>query len=465
MRIWIAAALLIAADAADAQTPPSNTPTTQPPQQPVQDQAQGSAAAPLPPPTPPDLSLDDAATVIARAEGSPVQAVNFDQAIGLAMEHSSDARIAADEVIRADALLREARSAIMPLLGVQAQYQQLEGDRFSHGFETSAAESFIGELTLTMPVLDFRKRADVQRARDNLEVEKATAATTRRTVAIDTGRAYLQVFTAERLIEVAELARQTAKAHVDFATNRTRGGIGTELDIVRAQSELATDEQDLELARTSLVQAEEALGVLTGQNVPLGSTSEPLFPDSPDVRAVASRADVVGGQRRLSSAKWSRDAQWAEYAPTLSINGVGFYDTPQIDPTPAWGFQILAVLALPLYDGGFRGGLAQERDAVLAEAREQLAQLDRTASSEVRAAEDQVKHSRDARDAAHRSADFANKALQLANIAYQGGTGTSLDVIDAERTARDAAAQAVIADDGLRQAQFALLAATGHFPN
>jgi outer membrane protein TolC len=423
------------------------------------------ADAPLPPPTPPELTPDDAATVIARAEASPVHAVTFDQAVALALEHSADARIAADEVIRADALLQESASTLRPLIGVQAQYQQLEGDRFSHGFETSAGESFIGELTIAMPLLDFRKRADVQRARDTLEVERAAAATTRRSVAIDTGRAYLSVFAAERLIEVADLARQTAKAHVDFATSRTQGGIGTELDIVRAQSELATDEQNLALARTALVQAEEALGVLTGQNAPLGSTTEPRFPDSPDVRAVASRADVVGGQRRLSSAKWSRDAQWAEYAPTLSLDGAGFYDTPQIDPTPAWGFQILAVLALPLYDGGYRGGLAQERDAVLAEAREQLAQLERNASSEVRADEDSVKHAREARDAAHRSAEFATRALQLANIAYQGGTGTSLDVIDAERTARDAATQAVIADDGLRQAQFALLAATGHFPS
>jgi len=315
-----------------------------------------------------------------------------------------------------------------------------------------------------MPLLDFRKRADTQRARDNLEVERATAATTRRTVAIATGRAYLSVFAAERIIEVAELARATAQAHVDYATSRTRGGIGTELDIVRAQSELATDESNLATARTALVQAEEALGVLTGQNAPLGSTTEPAFPESPDIRAVATRADVIAGQRRLSSAKWSRDAQWAEYAPTLSLNGVGFYDTPQIDPTPAWGFQILAVLALPLYDGGYRAGLAQERDSILAESREELAQLERSASSEVRASEDAVKRAHEARDAAHRSADFATRALQLANVAYQGGTGTSLDVIDAERTARDAATQAVIADDGLRQAQFGLLAATGHFP-
>jgi outer membrane protein TolC len=119
---------------------------------------------------------------------------------------------------------------------------------------------------------------------------------------------------------------------------------------------------------------------------------------------------------------------------------------------------------MPLYDGGFRGGLRQDRDAVEAEAREQLAQLERSASSEVRAGQDAVAHSRTARDAAHRSADLAARGLTLANTAYAGGTGTSLEVIDAQRSARDAATQAAIADDGLRQAELNLLAATGHFP-
>jgi outer membrane protein len=419
---------------------------------------------PSTPPAPPDIKTDDAAAVIAHADALPARAVSFDQAVGLALEHSSVARIAADEVVRADALLQQSASTLRPLIGISAQYQQLEGDRFSHTFETSAAESFLGELTVTLPLVDLRKRADVQRARDQLEVERTAAATTRREVAITTGRAYLSVFAAERIVEVAELARQTAKAHVDYARSRTQGGIGTELDIVRAQSELATDESNLATARTALVQAEEALGVLAGQNGPLGSTSEPVFPDSPDVRATASRADIISGRRRLSAAKWSRDAQWTEYVPTLSINGAGFYDTPQLEPIPRWGFQILAVVAVPLYDGGYRAGLAQRRDADEAEAREELAQVEREASSEVRASEDAVRRARDARDAAHRSAEFADRALQLATVAYQGGTGTSLDVIDAERSARDAATQAVIADDGLRQAQFALLAATGHFP-
>ncbi len=202
--------------------------------------------------------------------------------------------------------------------------------------------------------------------------------------------------------------------------------------------------------------------MLTGTNAPLKARTGPTFGDTEGVK---KRADELASEQRVNSAESSRRAQWAEYVPTLSLNGSVFYDAPQIDPLPRMGFQVLATLAIPLYDGGFRSGLREERDAVLAEAREGLVQTERQSGSEVRTSRDAVEHARRARDAAHRSADFAAHALQLANIAYEGGTGTSLEVIDAQRAARDAATQAVIADDNLRQQMFALLAATGHFPD
>lgn len=403
-----------------------------------------------------------AIAAMAGAVHADARKVTFAEAVKLALDHASDARIAADEVARADALLAEVRSTLRPIVGINGSYQQLEGDRTVSGRETTSGESFIAAATISMPLLDFRRRADTQRARDNLEVEQAALQTTRRSVAIAAGHAYLQVFTAQRLIEVAQLSRDTAQAHVDFATQRTQGGIGTDLDIVRAKAELATDEANLATARTALVQAEESLGVITGGAAPLDASDVPAFATQGD--DVQQRADVIAGKRRLSSAIWSRKAQWAEYAPTLSLNAQAFYDTPQIDPVPRLGFQLLAVIALPLYDGGYRGGLAEERDAIEAEAREELAQTERVASSEVRTDREQVAHSTEAREASHRSAELAAEALRLANVAYSGGTGTSLEVIDAQRSARDAATQAVIADDNLRQAQFALLAASGHFP-
>ncbi len=48
--------------------------------------------------------------------------------------------------------------------------------------------------------------------------------------------------------------------------------------------------------------------------------------------------------------------------------------------------------------------------------------------------------------------------------AFQAGATTSLDVTDAERTARDADTAAVVAEDAVRQSRLDLLAAVGRFP-
>lgn len=54
--------------------------------------------------------------------------------------------------------------------------------------------------------------------------------------------------------------------------------------------------------------------------------------------------------------------------------------------------------------------------------------------------------------------------MDLANVAYRAGATTNLEVIDAERRARDAQVQAVLAEDAARQARLDLLLASGSFP-
>ena len=56
------------------------------------------------------------------------------------------------------------------------------------------------------------------------------------------------------------------------------------------------------------------------------------------------------------------------------------------------------------------------------------------------------------------------QAFDLANLAYRNGATTNLEVVDAERRARDADTVAVVAEDASRQARLDLLAASGRFP-
>jgi len=62
------------------------------------------------------------------------------------------------------------------------------------------------------------------------------------------------------------------------------------------------------------------------------------------------------------------------------------------------------------------------------------------------------------------AASLANRALELANTAYRAGAVTDIEVIDAERAARDADTQAEIAADTARQARLTMLSATGRLP-
>ena len=96
------------------------------------------------------------------------------------------------------------------------------------------------------------------------------------------------------------------------------------------------------------------------------------------------------------------------------------------------------MLTVPFYDGGFRYGATEEREALAKEARSNLEAVLRQASSEVRAAFEALYRSDDALLQARDAARFAQDVLTLATLAYRAGATTNIEVIDAERAARDA---------------------------
>ena len=88
----------------------------------------------------------------------------------------------------------------------------------------------------------------------------------------------------------------------------------------------------------------------------------------------------------------------------------------------------------------------------------------RQARSDVRTAFEAMRRADEALRSSREAEQYARKALDLANVAYRAGAATNIEVIDAERQARDAATQAEMAADGARQARLSLLVAADLFP-
>ena len=62
------------------------------------------------------------------------------------------------------------------------------------------------------------------------------------------------------------------------------------------------------------------------------------------------------------------------------------------------------------------------------------------------------------------AAEQANEVLRITDIAFREGASTNIEVIDAQRRARDAATATAIAEDAVRRARLDVLVAAGRFP-
>jgi outer membrane protein TolC len=410
----------------------------------------------------------------ARAQSTPAPTVavkpptvTFEDAIQRATSHNPTFEVAYAELRRAQALVEQARASWLPTLNANATYTRLDAARQIGTTVAAGQANFNANLTLTVPIIAPRGWVQTARAKDNRAIAKAIFEDTRRQVALLAGRAYLTVIGQKRVLESSVQARDTARAHEQFSQSRLAGGVGNRLDAVRAAQERASTETTVQNQTLALSRAQEALGILVGESTPLDAADVSLA--APPTLTAAfdeaqHRSDIVASKQRVESARKSVRDSYADYLPMLTGVAEPFYQNPATLTTPTTGWQVQLLFTLPLYDGGFRYGAKHERDALYDEARTRLEAALRQARSEVRIGFEAMQRSDEALSQARDAARFAQEALELSQLAYRAGATTNIEVVDAERRARDAATEAAIAEDAARQARLDLLAAAGRFP-
>jgi outer membrane protein TolC len=416
-----------------------------------------------------------------RAEEQTLRKVGLAEALEAALDRNPDLVLARHELERADALVRSARGATIPSLAGNGTYTRLDHDRSVGGNVLQHQNQVNLNLFLSAPLVAPTRWAALRKAKDDRQVSERELSSVRREVALSVAHAYLTVVAQHRTIEARERALTNAQAHYKYAHSRFAGGIGTELDDVRAGQEVASNEALLANERARLVQAQEALGILVGVEGGLDAADPQALSDvqaardasgapagvrvgAETDRALEERADVIAGHARVRAAERVVDALWADYSPNLTATFMPFFQHRPTVQFPRTGWQAQLILSVPLFDGSVRRGLNAERKAALASQHDQLEALLRSARSEVRVAVAAVEHADVSVRAALQAAELSRKALAMANTAYEAGATSDIEVIDAERRARDAETAAVVAEDAARRARIDLLAALGKLP-
>jgi len=286
-------------------------------------------------------------------------------------------------------------------------------------------------------------------------------------VAIAAAESYLAVIASRRQVQVAARAVDTAQAHLDYADRRLQGGAGSRLNQLRAAQAVTGDRLQLEQAQLSLRRAQEALGVALASDGPVDAGAEPAFdvPATIDENAwMQARPDLVAQEAiRRSAERIVRDS-WIDWTPFPTVAFDPQIVTPSglFQPSRTWRLTVSAVQ--PLFDGGQRRAQKRVRQTAVDQSKFALTGLQIQARSEVRIAQEAVQSLDRALTTARTAVDQATDVLRITTSAFEVGATTNIEVIDAQRSLRDAETAAAFSEDAVRHARLDLLIAIGKFP-
>ncbi len=407
---------------------------------------------------------------------TPIDRVTFQEAIDRATRNNPSVAVAAAAILRAEGLLGQARSATRLVIAGNVTTTTLNAGTEFQGSTVTPQNQVTASVSATMPIVAAAAWARRAQAEDDRQVATLGAAETRRQVALATADAYLSVIALRRVIDGNTRARDTAKAHYDLANQLEQQGTGSHLNTLRAQQQWSTDEGLLESAGLAVYRAREALGVLLVAGGPVDAIDEPSFDLPPDAARVAGQAAILGPDllafrpdlkllagQQVAAARVLGDSS-KDLWPTLDAVFLPqtIYPAPFFTPANSW--RLLLQGSVPIFSGGLQTSVKVRRQAAVDVTQANLTDAIAQASSQVRAAREAVASGERSLVSIRAAADQAQQVVTIVNVSFRAGGATNIEVIDAERSARDADTAVAAGEDTLRRARFDLLLALGRFP-
>jgi len=406
------------------------------------------------------------ASTWAQTTPAAVVRLTFPEAIQRAQEHNPTVAQAAAGILHADALLGQARAATLLQVSVNVNWVMLNrGVEFS-GVTVTPQSQVTASLSAAMPILAAAAWARRTQALDNKAIAELNVADVKRHIALAAADAYLAIIAARRVVEGNTRALETAKAHFDLASELEQKGSGSRLNALRAQQQASADEGLVEVARLALYRAQEALGVLVAVDGPADATTEPDFSSDntapADLTLLRTDLKLFGAQEKAAE-RVVRDSSKDWYPVVDAIfQPSTTYPAQFFLPQNSW--RALVQANIPVFDSGARRSFKAEREANLESAKQTMIGGLTQVSSEVRAAREAVVSGERILTFARATAGQAQQVVDITTISFRAGGATNIEVIDAERVARDTDMAVAIAEDQLRRARLDLLNALGRFP-
>jgi outer membrane protein TolC len=340
--------------------------------------------------------------------------------------------------------VNQQRAGILPNVTASLQQRRSQGVSIATVVVASGrpANRFDALLTGSYAVLSPNLIAATQAARAGVGVAQANYAAAVQTVLADVAASYFANLRNLRRMEVLDANIDRARALLELARNQLNAGVATQIDVTRAEAQVALAEQARLQQDTTIHQSQlimkRLLDIEPGRQLQLENfdvrrTNPALYSFSDEKTAFEKRAEYLASQKTLEQTKLNVRSANYERLPTLSLTGNYGVASPNFDDSDKqdqWGLGV--GVSIPVFDGlrtsaNRRVALSRQRSQEL-----RLHHLELQISSELRLAV-QDATSRNAQvTVAEKSLRLAQEELRLAQQRYQQGVADNREVLEAQ---------------------------------
>ncbi|HEX3437682.1 MAG TPA: efflux transporter outer membrane subunit, partial [Pseudacidobacterium sp.] len=257
------------------------------------------------------------------------------QLIHTAIEHNTDIRIAAAQVVQAQAQVMVVRSAELPQVSVNPSAERertvdLESHSSSTSASTFSAFTLPGNISYAVDFWGLYRRA-TEEARDNLLATEQARRNVVIGVVSSVAQDYFQLRTLDLELKQTQDSVSAYRDSLNLTQALFKAGVQSELDVKQAQTALQTALAEIPNLQKQIAQEEDALSLLLGQNpssIPrgLGIEQQPLPPSVPaglPSQLLERRPDILEAEQTLAASYAAVGVARAQFFPQLTLTGAG----------------------------------------------------------------------------------------------------------------------------------------------
>jgi len=390
--------------------------------------------------------------------------LTLDEAISIALQRNTNLIKTKNQLATYHAQLKNAYGELLPSLGAEGDWswQRIndvggtQRDYLGNNVEVSASEDDSRSYSLavggSVTLFDgLSNIANIHQKQDNLHAAEYNLEKYKQDVVFQTTDYFYIVLNAQELMKVREDNVKYYQKFYETVQERNRLGSVAKADVYTAQVQLGNAELQLIQAQNDFETSQSTLLNYLGLNVledyklvdPFGDSkaidTDAYMKDFSDLGALVSsaletRLDFKGQQLTLSASESGVTMANSGIYPSLS--GSYSYSTSAIDVNKLFDRKVLGVgltLSIPIFSNFDTEASIETANVTVKNAQEDLSALERQIKIEVKQGYMDLVAAKKSLDVAVKNVVAAEETRKINQERYNLGSGTILDVLQADR--------------------------------